>query len=283
MSEETVNQKVTDAIAKPETTRCLVCGRNPITMLPADQVTGWCEECRRNAGHGERAKLAEKLFDFVKDQDNLPGTQAPYGYCPVCGAKGVQRERRPNGDDKCSLGHTYPSVLALPHKLPQPVYTSDKRQPCKCCGKDSSVRDFGLMCESCQRQSKSTINAEQLVTNLQKAADQDKEHVSNIRDENERIFERNRQAQAESNKRHWELVRAHQAEQDKATAARDKVLGDLQDARLHKDQLHRLYTAYLSNLLRHHDSRESDILDLSYALESARMSQEYFEKEVTNG
>ncbi len=39
---------------------------------------------------------------------------AVYGYCPECGAKGVQRERRPNGNDKCINGHTYPSSKATP-------------------------------------------------------------------------------------------------------------------------------------------------------------------------
>ena len=39
---------------------------------------------------------------------------AVYGYCPDCGAKGVTRERRPNGDDKCTNGHTYPSSTATP-------------------------------------------------------------------------------------------------------------------------------------------------------------------------
>jgi hypothetical protein len=36
-----------------------------------------------------------------------------YGYCPVCGAEGVSRERRPDGDDKCQNGHKYPSRTAL--------------------------------------------------------------------------------------------------------------------------------------------------------------------------
>ncbi len=36
---------------------------------------------------------------------------AVYGYCPQCGAKGVMRERRPNGNDKCANGHTYPSSV----------------------------------------------------------------------------------------------------------------------------------------------------------------------------
>jgi hypothetical protein len=32
-----------------------------------------------------------------------------YGYCPTCGAEGVSRERRPNGNDQCKNGHTYPT------------------------------------------------------------------------------------------------------------------------------------------------------------------------------
>jgi hypothetical protein len=47
----------------------------------------------------------------------LAQTQEPvavYGYCPECGAKGVMRERRPNGTDKCANGHTYPSNTAAP-------------------------------------------------------------------------------------------------------------------------------------------------------------------------
>lgn len=40
-------------------------------------------------------------------------TQTIYGYCPQCGAIGLSRERRPNGNDKCANGHTYPSGKAL--------------------------------------------------------------------------------------------------------------------------------------------------------------------------
>lgn len=35
-----------------------------------------------------------------------------YGHCPTCGAPGITRERRPNGNDKCANGHTYPSSTA---------------------------------------------------------------------------------------------------------------------------------------------------------------------------
>jgi hypothetical protein len=35
------------------------------------------------------------------------------GYCPVCGAPGWLRERRPNGNDTCTNGHKYPSASCL--------------------------------------------------------------------------------------------------------------------------------------------------------------------------
>lgn len=40
-------------------------------------------------------------------------TDAPYGYCPTCGGVGMSRERRMDGNDKCSNGHSYPSSSAL--------------------------------------------------------------------------------------------------------------------------------------------------------------------------
>lgn len=36
-----------------------------------------------------------------------------YGLCPACGAAGAERERRPNGNDTCVNGHTYPSAHAV--------------------------------------------------------------------------------------------------------------------------------------------------------------------------
>ena len=37
-----------------------------------------------------------------------------YGYCPICGAPGQKREKRPNGNDICAEGHKYPSRSASP-------------------------------------------------------------------------------------------------------------------------------------------------------------------------
>jgi hypothetical protein len=43
--------------------------------------------------------------------------RAPYGYCPICNDMGKARERRPNGNDYCVKGHSYPSASALPSPL----------------------------------------------------------------------------------------------------------------------------------------------------------------------
>lgn len=43
-----------------------------------------------------------------------------YGKCPRCGANGISRQRRLDGNDMCSNGHTYPSSTAI---HPKPEYT----------------------------------------------------------------------------------------------------------------------------------------------------------------
>lgn len=43
--------------------------------------------------------------------------KAPYGYCPLCSLPGVMRERCPRGNDRCAVGHVYPSASALPAPL----------------------------------------------------------------------------------------------------------------------------------------------------------------------
>ena len=46
---------------------------------------------------------------------------APYGYCPICGSKGVARERRPNGNDRCEAGHVYPATEARAARTAEPA------------------------------------------------------------------------------------------------------------------------------------------------------------------
>jgi hypothetical protein len=38
----------------------------------------------------------------------------PLGHCPLCGAPGKWRERRPGGNDGCANFHRYPSADAVP-------------------------------------------------------------------------------------------------------------------------------------------------------------------------
>ena len=46
-----------------------------------------------------------------------------YGYCPKCGAEGVTRERRLDGNDMCFNGHTYPSKDAVSQEKKNEVDT----------------------------------------------------------------------------------------------------------------------------------------------------------------
>ena len=79
----------------------------------------------------KRAAAQAKTIDQVNWADHEPnGLAQPaqelvavYGYCPECGAKGVMRERRPNGNDKCANGHTYPSNTS---PQPQPAQEPTK-------------------------------------------------------------------------------------------------------------------------------------------------------------
>jgi hypothetical protein len=43
------------------------------------------------------------------DGKDKPHKISFYGFCPTCGSDGVSRERRPDGNDICRLGHVYPS------------------------------------------------------------------------------------------------------------------------------------------------------------------------------
>lgn len=72
------------------------------------------------------AELDTVLPHELKEAEPLPEVADAklhvYGYCPVCGAPGELRERRPNGNDVCVNGHTYPSAEAtLTPKTPTPV------------------------------------------------------------------------------------------------------------------------------------------------------------------
>jgi hypothetical protein len=64
--------------------------------------------------HYTQSRHINEAITALKERLAQPEQEpvAVYGYCPTCGAKGVMRERRPNGNDKCANGHTYPSSKA---------------------------------------------------------------------------------------------------------------------------------------------------------------------------
>lgn len=65
---------------------------------------------------------------------------APYGYCPVCGAKGISTERRINGNTTCENGHIKPRAS---FNTP-----TDKEQVEIEVGKDAKVGDITINKES---------------------------------------------------------------------------------------------------------------------------------------
>jgi hypothetical protein len=64
-----------------------------------------------SAGHWK-----PKARDLLAKMDGRSTPPAGLGFCPICGAPGRSREKRPNGDDLCEAGHSYPSSSALPAK-----------------------------------------------------------------------------------------------------------------------------------------------------------------------
>ncbi len=56
----------------------------------------------------------------------------PDEYCPFCDARVISRERRPNGNAVCEIGHTFPATAAAlaptpPAKTPSELHAEWKR------------------------------------------------------------------------------------------------------------------------------------------------------------
>jgi ssDNA-binding Zn-finger/Zn-ribbon topoisomerase 1 len=94
--------------------------------LPAPELTGTIEGSVVT-GLCIALALVEGEIEALAQPEQEP--VAVYGYCPTCGAKGVMRERRPNGSDKCANGHTYPSSKAT-----TPPQRTEQLKACVYCG-----------------------------------------------------------------------------------------------------------------------------------------------------
>jgi hypothetical protein len=62
-------------------------------------------------GGSYRAQQAIAAIKAVLEAKD--GTVTVYGYCPICNAEGLSRERHPDGSDVCTNGHIYKSKDAL--------------------------------------------------------------------------------------------------------------------------------------------------------------------------
>ena len=80
-----------------------------LTEPHAPTVCAQLERIAREALADHAMRQVQRLGQEIEQEP-----VAVYGYCPQCGAKGVMRERRPNGNDKCANGHTYPSSTSTP-------------------------------------------------------------------------------------------------------------------------------------------------------------------------
>lgn len=74
----------------------------PIPILVDDPVLA-------RADASLKAKIQQELKFPDPTPDRAKAILSPYGLCPVCGAEGQIRERRLNGNDTCTKGHSYPS------------------------------------------------------------------------------------------------------------------------------------------------------------------------------
>ncbi len=110
----------------------------PMSESPSDASladTDIVEELQNWTPGGKRIELDDPSdADAVNEantrmyQDGAP-SDAPYGYCPLCGEKGRMRERGLNGDDICINRHKYPSRDALPTR---PTSGSPIKLPAVC-------------------------------------------------------------------------------------------------------------------------------------------------------
>lgn len=85
-------------------------------------------KARADDGDGVRAitarvqrQLAQGFKDCGEQSAGPAADPVGYGRCPLCGAAGRVRERRPNGNDTCVNGHVYPSASAVAGEPPSPV------------------------------------------------------------------------------------------------------------------------------------------------------------------
>lgn len=141
--------------------------------------------------------------------------------------------------------------------------------PCKSCGRENAVRDYGLMCEACQRVTKFSVSATELRRHLEEQkANLDADFARRVK-ENEEHLDRQRVIQVE-----------HRAWASASERERSKEAEAWSMDRLRNDQLHRLYAMFLGRALEYQETYTSDLSDCRSAHKQARMAQSLFEESL---
>lgn len=94
---------------------------NPTHRAEAERLINFFERTPNAAGDDDELTAFHDRAAAAWERDMAPARDAivkalqdgavdkGYGLCPMCGAPGVIRERRPDGDDTCANGHVYPA------------------------------------------------------------------------------------------------------------------------------------------------------------------------------
>ena len=86
---------------------------SPFACTENEEVLAAVRAARAALGKRLARRVVQRVLGKAEPHSS---EKHPYGYCPVCGAVGVQRERGPFGNDTCMAGHTYPSAKAKTEK-----------------------------------------------------------------------------------------------------------------------------------------------------------------------
>ena len=89
---------------------CLIAAEKHITLAQRDLFEYLYvnkNDTRASEIHNELKNISNRISTLIKDRPIKKVVE--YGFCPQCGAKGIYRERRIDGNDKCENGHIYPS------------------------------------------------------------------------------------------------------------------------------------------------------------------------------
>ncbi len=108
----------------------ILCGLAPFEDISNERLINELATNNHYIVHADTLK--EKYSDFINIMGREPTLEeihqlqaevyselsernmsAPYGYCPKCGAKGVQTERRPDGNTTCANGCVYRAKEAI--------------------------------------------------------------------------------------------------------------------------------------------------------------------------